>query len=411
MARFPNRVELLHFERLPRHLLGGAAERRALARARASHLRCLNQQEEFLQQADFPAALVEYKGWLSRMARESAFARLSDDDRPSACRTEHLVLSEYPAAYRLLNSSFFSLVALRFLSFGLAREEILRELAGQSWATKHEVLTRWGWMLQHRKLLWEGKKVPRPYSCRLSGHRVDREFYTYLQFCHNLRAATGEELLFEQKCERPDFVARGSGETLIGVEISHTAVSDDRDKEKDAEDAVLEAIREIVVSWPCHVKVCVRRSWVAASERLEELRTWLDQQIKRVGSSSEPIELVNSDLQLRITLSPCGDGPKGLSWLPSRPTTGSELERDAREFEKTLRFRIEKKLYRQRNGERKSRQPPAVRPCYLVLYPEHELGEYFKEAIEAFEGQPGIDTSSHFDQVWLSGEWELVRLC
>lgn len=350
------------------------------------------------------------------MARESGFAKLSDDDRASACRTEHLVLHEYPAAYRLLNSSFFSLVALRFLSFGLAREEILRELADQSWATKHEVLTRWGWMLQHRKLLWEGTKVPRPYSCQLSGrreegNRVDREFYTYLQFCHNLRAATGEELLFERRGETPDFVARGSDESLIGVEISHTAVSDDRDKEKDAEDAVLGAIREIVVSWPCHVNVCVRRSWVAASERLEQLRAWLGQVSRRMGSSSEPIELVNADLQLRITLSPCGDGSKGLSWHPSRPTTGSELERDAREFEKTLRCRIEKKLYRQRNGETTSRQPPAVRPCYLVLYPEHELREYFKEAIEGFEGQPGIDTSSHFDQVWLSGEWELVRLC
>jgi hypothetical protein len=134
-------------------------------------------------------------------------------------------VENYSEAYGLLNDCFFSLVALGFFNSGACREDILASLKGQSWATKHEILTRWGWMSEQRKLLGKGAKLPEPYSCavvhrRDEGRKTDKEFYTLLAFLHCLRADTGREFLFLSKQETPDFILEDERGDKVGAEMT-----------------------------------------------------------------------------------------------------------------------------------------------------------------------------------------------
>lgn len=70
----------------------------------------------------------------------------------------------------------------RALCFRFLANEAVSFLDGQSWSTKHEVLTRWGWIKRHNELLKDGIKLAAPYSCSLvpkgaTYEQDDEEFY------------------------------------------------------------------------------------------------------------------------------------------------------------------------------------------------------------------------------------------
>ena len=48
---------------------------------------------------------------------------------------------------------------------------------------------------------------------------VDREFDTFLRFSHGLKIATGEELSFIEKRERPDFAVETRAGQILGIEV------------------------------------------------------------------------------------------------------------------------------------------------------------------------------------------------
>jgi hypothetical protein len=78
-------------------------------------------------------------------------------------------------------------------------------------------------------------------------------------------------------------------------------------------------------------------------------------------------------------------------------------------MQETLR-RIEQKIARRKEVGVVPRRTPSIRPCYLVVYPNHDLGDELKLVVEKFFQAPPIDVASHFDRVWLSGENHLVPL-
>lgn len=419
MTHFPCIVELFHVDGLPRHLLGDPCQWDLssdldLAAARDSHWRSFEEQERYIRETDYQASLAEYRASLPHLSSMDALRRITEDERDAALRLEHLVLGDFEGSYRLLNSSFFSLLALQFLHLETSLDQILARLGDQSWATRHEVLTRWGWLRAHRGLLAKGIELAWPYRCRLAsrqepGNKEDREFYTFLQFLHWLRAKQGQELLFVEKRQTPDFSAEDAAGGSVGVEVSHIAVSDQADTEADARKAVTSAVRGVVpTDW--HPTVGIRRSWRPARERLPELEKWLVAKLDLVEPTEEQIEFVKPDMGLRIGLKRIPGAGGYVSSHLEGPTSGGELEEDARKFASTLRQRIENKIWKTKKGSRKLRRQPGIRPCYLVLYPEHELGEYMDLAIEEFRRLPTVDVSSHFDQVWLSGEFDFERL-
>lgn len=160
------RVEILHPRRMPWWLLRplttllscdepDARMKSHLLKSASAHLGDLSANLEELAAADYAERLAELLAWIGEhpkpktieVARHSTFLAWK--------------LDRYEEACIYLNESFFSLVAFAFLAAGLERKEIPVRLQDQSWATKHEVLGRWGWMKVQRGLLRKGTRFTR----------------------------------------------------------------------------------------------------------------------------------------------------------------------------------------------------------------------------------------------------------
>lgn len=380
-----------------------------LARAEETFLSHLSRHREFLESIDYPRTRAElvalnrrdYEGFGVKEARRASRLAWQVDS--------------YETTYGFLSDSFFSLVALRFVASGILREEILEFLRGRSWSTKHEVLTRWGWMLEHRRLLQEGRaRIEDPYSCTVprrgsDSRNVDREFYQLLHFLHWLRITAGQEFLFHQKGQTPDFILEDMAGQPLGAEMTEASVSDAWDRERDAEEKVLNLIRNNAGQLPLLLVVREPASWLPVAENLGDLELWMVAKLQQTDLGARAT-LENADLGIVFDISPSPTEGFGLVIENLTPGTGDKVERETRSLQETLRQRIENKIERIKEGRRAARRLPSIRPCWLVVYPNYDLGQNLEQAVQNFFEHSPIDVSSHFDAVWLSGERALVQL-
>lgn len=404
-----SRIEFLWAEALPTKLVSAVTallskEDPLLTRAATTFLRHTARHRHFLRRLDYSATYKEVRDWSGR-----DFRTLTRNEMKRATYAARL-LKAYEQTYEYLNDSFFSLAAIGFLASGATRADILAILKDQTWAMRHEVLTRWGWVGEHRRLLKQGESLQAPYTCTVAGRGhfergLDREFYALLLFLHSLRAQTGQELLFAAKQETPDFVLEDEEGKRIGVEMTEASVSDAWDKERDAEKRVLDVVKVSAEPLPLHVHILEPNSWLPLLDRLTAVEHWWKVQLELIGLPLKKTTIKNQELELAIQLSPA---PRfSLSWSDPRGKTGTDIQRESLQLQATLRERIQKKIVK--NG--KLRRQPSVRPCYLVVYPNHDLGQDLEEAVKEFFKHPPVDVQSHFDGVWLSNETWLAKLC
>lgn len=380
------------------------------AQAASRHLRHLTSHRGFLQDINYPKLRAELRDW---NARDDEDLTEEESERLSYVAWQ---VNAYEQTYGLLNDSFFSLVALGFSSSCASREHVLSALHNQSWATKHEVLTRWGWMLEHKELLGNRESPDKPFSCQVAlrgrpGRRLDKEYYQLLDFLHFLRAAEGRELLFVSKHETPDFILEDGAVGLVGAEMTEASISDEWDRESDAEEEVLAVVRSALGERILCARLQKPDSWLPLAGRLDDLKRWLRSEFQRVEETPDrAIHLNNEEIGLALEVSRRTDGRADIFLSDHRGQTGADIERETQELQKTLRDRIEKKIARIRNGRRIERQRPAIVPSYLVVYPNAGLGPDLKKAVREFLRRPPIDVSTHFERVYLSGEGSFVQL-
>lgn len=322
------------------------------------------------------------------------------------------LLESYEKGYNRLVESFLSLVALGFVNTDRSRDEILSALTDQSWSTKHEVLTRWGWMSEHRRLL-SGGHLDAPYSCRVAGRgrpgrNVDREFYQLLMFLHQLRAIEGEELLLFKKGETPDFILQDAKGRLVGAEMTEVSISEEWDQEHDTEAKVLDLLKLHSRGLNLYVRITRPSSWLPLTEQLPDFEEWFRAELDR-NMPVEAAVTLESPFGLCVEVSPSSTGE---SWiiLEDLGMAGSEIEIETLAMHETLRRRMGKKVYRIKSGMTFPRPRPSVRPCHLVIYPQHNIGQDIGDVVSQFLANAALDVSSHFDAVWLSGETGICRL-
>jgi hypothetical protein len=136
------RTELLLTEAIDTWLREPAIHRDfEMLRAVAEHLQNLTRDREFINGINYPDLRTSLKNSNAKPLDE-----FDEEAQLAASRTAWQV-QDFEDAYGSLNDSLFSLLALSFVASGCSREQILETLGDKSWATKHEILTRWGWAL------------------------------------------------------------------------------------------------------------------------------------------------------------------------------------------------------------------------------------------------------------------------
>lgn len=344
---------------------------------------------------------------LKRLNRIDSEQMSSDEGR--AQELAHRV-SSFEESYEVANDSFFAAVAITFACEGFDRSQILAELQEEPWFVKHEVLARWGWIHAHQGLLGKGDPLEGPFSFNVArrgqhGRGVDREFYQLIHFLNGLRAHTGEELLFVDKQETPDFRLETPSGSSVGAEMTEAPVSRAWAAEHDAEEEFLAAIREVLGEQPIRLHVFEPPSWQALVSRLPEAQAWLRQELQSWDSSKQSTRLHSEDLGLSMHVSPWSHPAITLS--DERGLTGDDIAAGTLELEESITLAISGKLTKAGGRPRK---PPSIRPCHLVIYPNHDFGQDLEAAVEKFRTREPIDVSSHFDYVWLSDDRSIIPL-
>jgi hypothetical protein len=409
------RVELIPAKALPLHLLHSLVAVASSSdplklRAATSHLRQLADHLDFIRSIDYAVITAEASHLLGLFKNRKTEHNSLEGDTFFDLGWK---IQSFEDTCGLVNDSFFSLVAIGFLASDLSREEIVHRLKGQSWATKHEILTRWGWMVKHRELLEKDNALPAPYSCAVAfrgkdGRNADREFSQLLSFLHFLRFQTGKELLYHSKLETPDFILEDEEGCLVGAEMTEASISDQWDKEEEASDKVLRCIHAQLQYHFVYIHVRQPTSWIPLAERTSEIEEWLLRELPSINTPNDEVSLVNNELDLVIELTRSEETPSCIATSGLAPQTYSEIQERSREMLETLRERIENKIVSRKTGQLK--KVPAIRPCHLVIYPNHDLGVDLDSTIERFFQQPPIKVKTHFDHIWISSETRLIPL-
>jgi hypothetical protein len=344
------RVELLHARALPWSLLNlplvFSHEDPLVRKAASSHLRHIADHLHFLATVDLSKLLAEWEHWQDLFKRRFEIGVRSRIDADRFLFVEQQ-LGRYVDTYGLLNDSFFNLIAIGFFSANLLWEEIVDRLDKQSWATKHEILTRWGWMNTHSDLLRKGNFLPAPYLCSLAlkgqhGRKADKEFYQLLHFLHALRAQTGEELLFYAKQETPDFKLKDANGREVGAEMTEVPISEEWYQGQDAAAQVLSLVHAQFKDQFVHIHVRQPLSWLALSDRLSEIQRWISSEVSRLGAIKSKITLENDDLGLKIDLAPAKTLPSGIAWSGSKGPKGLDyIKANSQVMQATLRRKLE----------------------------------------------------------------------
>jgi hypothetical protein len=405
-------IEPLAAEELPFRLLdslNGVFESSdpLLREAAESHRDHLTRSLKLICNLDYAKLLGECNEWIELFKSRHRIRQQLDAQRYLTLARQ---IGKYQEACILLNASFFSLMAISLFVTGSSRDEVVNFLGGQSWAIKHDVLTRWGWIKCHHALLKDGKKLSTPYSCRLplrgeASDQDDEEFHQLLFSLHLLKLATGRELLFVEKRETPDFKLEEESGSHVGAEMTTAWTSPTWTDEFIASAQTMrfldQRLQELGV--PIHVRIEIPRSWRSLRKRQAEAAEWIIGKIIEIGTPTGKVEIsYNPDFKLKIKISPTEQRP-GIS-CGSFASSGPKLF-DTSKQSNAMRVSLQKIITKKLKNP-----PPAVKPCVLIIRPVHDLDVDLERVIDEFFQHPRTDVSSHFSEVWFASESHAFKL-
>lgn len=340
--------------------------------------------------------------------------QVEDDLADSDCeRADQLAcdLWCFSGAIDEIHDSYFGLIALSFLNSGQDRDAILTELGEGTWLEKMEVLARWGWMKEHQELLKKGDEIEHPFLCQVpprnKRQNVDREFDTFLRFSHGLKIATGEELLFFEKRESPDFAVETERGQVVGVEVGEAPLSQAWADDEDAMTRVHDSIRRIVCAGGFSLRLFdppPGRFWL---ERLDQLEACLGRVMEEPSRETRIVRDPELRLDAELRQAECAPAIYSMS---RRGEIQEDFRRQEEAVAKAVTEGIRKKIERieEKSGRSRPRKKPELRPCYLVLYPNKDFGiEDRNRAVDLARENlraSNVEPKSHFDEVWLAAE-------
>ncbi len=174
-----------------------------------------------------------------------------------------------------------TLEALFYLVKDFSIDEILSNICDLEWIMKHEILTKWFWMIEQQKEIKNNKSFNRPYLCEVGGNikrkTLDREFHTYLIFAQSYNKKRNDEILICSKQKRPDFVVYDSYKNKIGIEITEALPDSAIVKERKQFEILFNRLREDFGDFKVTISFYKRPNWLILVNEYEFLKEWLYQ--------------------------------------------------------------------------------------------------------------------------------------
>lgn len=281
----------------------------------------------------------------------------------------------------------------------LSADALERELEGEDWWLRHEVLVRRAWIEFHRDLLSAGRSVGYPFAGRVAerGTRSrgrDREFFTLVLLGHWVAACEGRQLLLSSVGETPDFNCREAG-IALGVEATE-ATPESSARRQVLEDRLVARLEGVAQEFGILLSVECSGDLSLFSGQGDAMETSLRAAI----TEGDPNRLSFSSGETRCSIEVnAGKSPAVLLSDP-RGITGSEIVLDNGAALSCLVSSVERKL----GG------PTPLRPCFLVIYPNFLSEANLRDVLDRAARQWNLDVSSHFDEVWVVQEQAAARI-
>lgn len=298
---------------------------------------------------------------------------------------------QYETLHFFFLENYYTLRALQAWAHRLTRDELRASMLGESWATQHEVLARWGWVRMHG----EDQRYashPLPFRCLVAlphegKHRgelfkEDREFAALIDFGHGLRGMTGRELLLKQgNRETPDFEVEDVQGQCLGIEICE-ALLENYGVERHSGSAVMQQLGKLGSG----IAIEEPDSWweLLNTSAFKTLTLPSGQDLTEPLCSIRAAKVENTAAGTVIVR---GRGPK-----PAIP------EREVAEV-------ILRQIERKARGSR-----PQVQPCLLLVNPVLDSGVRPDILLDVFDQELSLDCSTHFQEVWLGTDALTVQI-
>ncbi len=294
------------------------------------------------------------------------------------------------------------LIAISHLLQEHDRDQILEDLANDSWEHTHQVLTRWAWCKAQEEMQKEGKSFSQPFMGQVGEHQgrknLDREFYMFLNFLPEYRKETRQDLLFDSyrgvsSEGSPDFLACTEAGSRVGIEITEAQLGD-FNKEAKMEEKFTKDLKNrfqdekigIIINLPHGFGTDARyNAWSRMASEQENIAEFISKCVAIFKKNPNQHRFFYPDLKLSVSLSrtdACGV-TYGLTIGNAHNQLTAKAVADA----------IKKKL---------DRRPPSIRPCMLLLYPNGLfMTPDWGQVVNCIPSYVGQDPHTHFDEIWL----------
>ena len=305
--------------------------------------------------------------------------------------------------YYSFQDTLFSIQALSLFVQDLDREEVLRHISHKLWIERHEILTRWAWMISQKEEIENGTPFNCPYLCkvdrRVGRKTLDREFYSFLSFLPGYCEYTKKEYLFYEKLQPPndppDFVAIDKQGNKIGIEITEAPLNEKSSYQEKQEEIVRQKLEEDFSGLNCTIEPIAsddQIDWSSLLKNYEELKNWICQISRQT--------FYNPNLGIRVSVRKYEPRSNSLI-LTGYSSSGN---RDEHKASKAICKAIERKV--------EKNSTPKTKPCILVIYEntglmivdERLVADLVSENLEA-------QWQNLYEGVWLVIKGYIFKIC
>jgi len=336
---------------------------------------------------------------------------LSEKELDYGCELEGKIL-QIDELLKKQRETIYTLQAIaHFIKYD-NRANIIKYLSNETWQIKHEILTRWAWILAQHKEKLLGKTFNKPYLCEVGSRnrrkKIDREFKTLLCFLPYYCNAKNKFYLFFENPEppKPDFIIADDLDNKLAIEITDVSVSNKQQYETKQAEMLFKMLNQDFSSKKYVMNINSRPDWSTLKNQYNCLKEWLNEEVFKTLSKNQMgkkySDFVCKDIGLVITLSYSENGFLILD--------GSDDGRGLGYFGDIIENQITEALLSS-VGSKLEKNYEIDFPCLLVIYNNTGLPLVnFEKVAEMSEKKLYHNWKQNFEDIWLVDDNDAVSL-
>lgn len=340
---------------------------------------------------------------------EDEYLELTDAERETILDVTRTVC-EGAVNLERANDAWLILQALASLAAGETGPQVKARWQSAPWPVRTEILARFSWALEQREAMQKGHKFTASYQGVVTerevddeSRKIDKEHYQLIGYLHGLARATGDQLVWVEKGETPDFVLEDDKGCPAGAEMGEAPLSQQWADEQDARTQMVDTLRPWLVGQGRDLHIFGDTPWILWRSRLPDVQAALTTTLAAAPGKKE-VPVADETLALSAELKSASK--PGRLWI-YRTQDAADLARAAQEMAAAICVTVSKKLVNKNGNPRKL---PSVRPCDLVLYPNGDGWPDPEQVRRLAAKQLPPGWKRYFDRIWMSSDQFFGRL-